>query len=502
MAVVSVTYVDGGIAFFLAAILTVAAVAKLLSPTTFATSLERLLPQSAWVLPAATPTRAARMVGLLEITLAAALLLLGGTWGLLASMTTVAVTSIFLLTIRRAMRMGVSCGCFGHLSRGPAGPAEIARGAVLLAVALAMTAIRLMSPSPRPSLSLPTLLVGFGLVIASIIAARTGAAFARTDHNRQSSLQDQPLADGRSITALPRSRRDFFKTSGAVLAGGFGVGAGLYSGQLLGEARSPNAAVGIPRAIAAADPPKVTSHTELPAAEASRLLTSLRAHGISDLMAKNVSKVAVSWDWDRSRAFMLTVEDHLTGAVTQTPLVFTRSVVPGSALLWMPSLPDGSSVLAGVGGNGIIIADGFRTLSWTGPASCGQGCLDNLEGCFRYVLGVFDVCMIICAGWIIARNGPAYLSCVLGCGGNQNGMLQDCANQFDACLRGCQPPVTCDCLCDIQCTANHEIEQCTSCICTDGSRPGGCVIGFPGGCPIPTVAPIPCRSCDNCPTPL
>lgn len=117
-----------GIALALAFLLVSAGLPKLWRPDHVAGALRRVVGQRRPSTPALH--RLGRLLGLWELLLAAAVVVLGGAVVGLA----VAGTFLgFLGFVVVAVRRGASCGCWASLTEGPAGGAELARTGVLAA---------------------------------------------------------------------------------------------------------------------------------------------------------------------------------------------------------------------------------------------------------------------------------------------------------------------------------------------------------------------------------
>jgi len=121
--------VSQGLALALAALLVSAGVPKLWRPGHVAGALRRVVgPRDAHVL-----RRWGRLLGAWEVTLAAAVVLVGERLVGVA----LAVTYLgFLGFVVAAVRRGTSCGCWASLTEGPAGGAELGRTGVLAAAAV------------------------------------------------------------------------------------------------------------------------------------------------------------------------------------------------------------------------------------------------------------------------------------------------------------------------------------------------------------------------------
>lgn len=313
-----------GISYFLAAILLVAAVIKLRTPLVFAGSLQRLLPASAWALPLVTPKRLALAVAMIEILTALSLASLGAQGALIASAVGFAMCVVFFAAIRRAIRLGVSCGCFGYLSTGPAGPAETLRGLLLLASSGGLLILRLAADTAAPQLS-----AGALLLFASLILASIATVFAASVSNSKRAVHVVTDAEpGRDhVLSSAASRREFLRRSAGVVAGGFGVGTGLLSANTTASATAPPppSALGIGRTIEQVAPPKVLSYETLPAAKARDLVRPLAGHGMLRLMARNLSRKMMTWGWDAAEAVTLHLQSPGTNTVEAAFAAIVRS---------------------------------------------------------------------------------------------------------------------------------------------------------------------------------
>lgn len=117
-----------GIALALAFLLVSAGLPKLLSPEHVAGALRRVLPRQRITM--ARLRLAGQLLGLWELLLAGALVMIGG----VAVGVAVAATFLgFLGFVVAAVRRGASCGCWASLTEGPAGGAELARTGTLTA---------------------------------------------------------------------------------------------------------------------------------------------------------------------------------------------------------------------------------------------------------------------------------------------------------------------------------------------------------------------------------
>jgi hypothetical protein len=154
--------IASGIAFAVAAILAVAGVLKLAGPETLVTSLDRLLPGRSWYARAARTKRAVRGLGVAEIGLGAALAMVRGWPGVAVAAAVVALTVGFVLVVRRAIRLGVSCGCFGRLGQTSAGGRELGRAVSVAAAAAAVLLFQLATVGSPLSVGVASLVAAAG----------------------------------------------------------------------------------------------------------------------------------------------------------------------------------------------------------------------------------------------------------------------------------------------------------------------------------------------------
>ena len=148
--------VDGwrsGAAGILTATFVVAGITKVVSPSGFAYALPRLSPpgwprfrrREAFVM--------ARALGATEVAVAFLLWPMSTHW--VASIVTLSLTFVFLLSVCVAVRLGTSCGCWSSLSETQAGGGEIGRAVAVLTFAILVVA---SNGAPwRPRLVLPPL---------------------------------------------------------------------------------------------------------------------------------------------------------------------------------------------------------------------------------------------------------------------------------------------------------------------------------------------------------
>jgi hypothetical protein len=113
-------------------------------------------------------------IGTVEIVTGVAGAALRGPAGLAAAGMTIGLCCGFLLALRRALRIGAGCSCFGYLSRTAVGGRELGRAVALLGIATAMAALRVGQPGPLPSVGWPTALAIGGGAAAVLLAMAVG----------------------------------------------------------------------------------------------------------------------------------------------------------------------------------------------------------------------------------------------------------------------------------------------------------------------------------------
>lgn len=169
-----------GLALFLGLTLMASGILKARSLTAFARSLSQLAPNLPW--PSRGASRAvAILVVALEIVIGAGLLVMPADqvagFGVAAGILCVG----FAVAVTMAVRRGLSCGCFGELSRTPAGGAEIARTVALLSEAVALTVLaclRVGGP-PAPLVSAGSMAFGAATGLATVLLTVVGGVVWR-----------------------------------------------------------------------------------------------------------------------------------------------------------------------------------------------------------------------------------------------------------------------------------------------------------------------------------
>jgi hypothetical protein len=178
-----------GIALALTFLLVSAGLPKLWRPEHVAGALRRVFGRK-------VPAVAGQLLGLWELLLAAAGVLLGGVAG-----AAVAVTFAgFLGFVVAAVARGASCGCWASLSEGPAGGAELARTGVLAAGA----AYAAVAGWPA-GVSWPAVGWAVAFLAATWLAALAGGRVAPVRSARVSrrlALRAAPTRRGRALARL------------------------------------------------------------------------------------------------------------------------------------------------------------------------------------------------------------------------------------------------------------------------------------------------------------
>jgi hypothetical protein len=154
----------------LALLLVVAGALKLADPRPATGSLRRVSATMSRQ-PAGRLELAVRAIGALELAAAAASMMPSDAATVSGSATIVLLCVGFVWFTNLARRRGAACGCWGSLSDGPTGTAEVARRAVLFGVALACLAIRVDRPDHAP-IALAVGVVVLGCGVGGVLGAR------------------------------------------------------------------------------------------------------------------------------------------------------------------------------------------------------------------------------------------------------------------------------------------------------------------------------------------
>lgn len=150
----------------LSVLLGTAGLLKVLDPRPFGWALFRVLPPSWTGWRYIRPAHAGLAVGTAEVVVGAAVLVAprGWTWLPLLPMTALYVS--FVGVVRRAVRKGHSCACWGSFSDGIAAGAELGRSAALAALAVAAALTRTVV---SPAGSLPGTLARASVCVAFVV---------------------------------------------------------------------------------------------------------------------------------------------------------------------------------------------------------------------------------------------------------------------------------------------------------------------------------------------
>jgi hypothetical protein len=150
-------------------LLWLAAIAKLTSPGDFGRTVSRVLPFRWCDRHPHLVAQSGRLVAVAELA-AAPVVVFAGTAGAVLA---VLLGLIFGAAVVQARRRGASCGCWGSLSPGQAGGAEVARAGVLIAMAAGALGARLDGAAGEWG---PDTLVGAAaLVVVLVVAGHVGA---------------------------------------------------------------------------------------------------------------------------------------------------------------------------------------------------------------------------------------------------------------------------------------------------------------------------------------
>lgn len=172
-------------ALLLAAVFAVSGIAKLADPDPLALALKKILPRRLALGSAAR--RRLRLVSLavaaLEVAIVPAVLLATGAAARAVAAAVVGLGTVFVAAVVAAIRKGAACGCWGSLSDGPAGGAELVRAAGVAVLG----AVILVDPG-RPEVGLATVAVALLLAAAWALAAGAAARLLPTParHHRVS----------------------------------------------------------------------------------------------------------------------------------------------------------------------------------------------------------------------------------------------------------------------------------------------------------------------------
>ena len=155
-----------GLLLFLAGIL------KLANPRPFGWAMLRLMSPgwAGWRL--VTPGRAGYLVGAIEVLTAVTVVVGSGRVGEATAAWSGLLYLAFIAAVAVAIKRGASCGCWGSLSDGVAGGAELGRAASLGVVAVVAAGARTAGTTLR--WSTPALVAAAGLAVAVLVAAWAG----------------------------------------------------------------------------------------------------------------------------------------------------------------------------------------------------------------------------------------------------------------------------------------------------------------------------------------
>ncbi len=228
-----------GASLYLGLILMGAGILKLVSIRAFATLLERLIPRTFWRKPIVTPGAVARLLVATEVLTGVALVVVKGRFAFLPAVFSMWLLLAFIGAIAIAMHKGVSCGCFGAFSKGPAGGAELGRGVVLALAAVALAFDRRGNGSAAYLPSTATVLVFLVLlgitVLGTTLGARLHQAAIARHRLRALTTEGAQLPPVTTLTAsapglrpngrkaAPQSRRSFLGILATAALGAVGL---------------------------------------------------------------------------------------------------------------------------------------------------------------------------------------------------------------------------------------------------------------------------------------
>jgi hypothetical protein len=176
----------------LSLLLFAAGILKLANPRAFGWAMLRLI-SPAWagwrVVP---PGRAGYVVGAIEVITAVIVIVLPGPAGYAAAAWMAFLYVSFIPAVGLAIKRGSSCGCWGSLSDGVAGGAELGRAASLGVMAVAVAVARVAGADL--GWTAPALVVALGLAGVTFAAAWTGG-LALPVRSRAKAMRN-PVWDG------------------------------------------------------------------------------------------------------------------------------------------------------------------------------------------------------------------------------------------------------------------------------------------------------------------
>jgi hypothetical protein len=432
-----------GAEFLLALLLALGAISKAIRPAATMLSLTKVLP----VIPPYHRKKAVRALAAAELVLATWLTLavVSRRSEATASTLTAVLFSAFLLYLVRAYKLRAGCGCKAGSKSRSTDLGDIARGALLCALATAACAYIWVHGTPYVSemsgaaacleVACVGLAIGVTRRITAVFATRAAAAGESSSESAVAASADEPaMSDGRiDIPAQGTSRRELFKK--AALVGGLAAASSSLL-ELSPLGRATASAVPVPSTPASR---YLVTETPLAPAAAAALEAAVRTQTVlfDHLKARGLSIIwssAVKEQWIATFGARVTAVHMFrallsngAGAVAFSPEMGNGSglgVVTGTTtnrsqeFVWVnnrqveaPQTVDGcencvlneGSFLSFVGGE-ISCVECFLSFGFLGCAACAAGVggteLEYLESCPPKCRGVDSYSACVALGYV------------------------------------------------------------------------------------------------------
>ena len=442
-----------GCSVFVALLFTGAGALKLLYPATFKSTLRALLGRRIASLPPVVATTACA-VSLVELAIAAGLLLGRGFIQQAAAAGATILCVGFVLAIRAAIRKGVSCGCFGRLSKTPAGLVELTRAGYLGLASLTILVDTAYS-TPASLASPETVGVASAVGLGAVFAMRAARWLARKPGETvvPATLHGQLLtgADGVGSTGGPRaSRRLFLKAGGLALGGLVGATGNVFGAPRLVAAdyapqggRQRTAAGTFEERVAQLrlDPPmRFVASRDLTAAElnawSSQMQSSVQPTRLRNLFERISGPVV----WSDSSGVMLTAQ--LTGGpVFDVPVLAITAPMIGrrvpQTIVWYPQLPASGAIFElafGLGPDRFAAAAENKVFQRTfASPNCVDDCYTAYQNCETGSITGAGICILFAQ----AAPPPFDFLGSEACGAWGAESYIGCDDTYNACLDGC-----------------------------------------------------------------
>lgn len=455
---------------YLASVLAGAGLLKVAKPATLRITLTKLAPR-VWR-GGMTPRLAVQLIAAWELLLAATLLLglshpkLAVAGGLSAA----ATFSLFVGAVVAAIRKGQSCGCFGSLSRGVAGGAELARTLTMALIALALAFTEVVAKAREVSLGTSGIIL-FALIVMTIVATRAGSLQRGRQLHISQLRRRRPLGAGERIQhqhGAAADRRNFLRGLGLTVAGGVGISSALF-GMSLGNKRAFAAALGSASGQSSANPPQPGSFevVELAPDTATNLHKLAQEDPAGRRVLFNIENRLGSVAWSAPVAARTIYRDS-DGLIHTWDVVLLTSAQ--TTYMWSPGVPTQAPATAiAYTPDRRIISRGNRIEST--PSYCQlcytDGPCDWSNGQCRLVCSVAAFCLFF---------PPSCLGAAPTCASNCETEQNNCS----ACLQNCIPydsnpndPPCCNDVNRDQCNPAFYPTNC-SCSPCSGSPCGDC----------------------------